>query len=74
MNKYLSIAIVALLILVMWGADKIRDQEHKYKQSLSIFIGLVQDFFYNLSKEESFPFESNIPLFINEKKILQLIL
>lgn len=56
------------------NADKIRDQEHKYKQSLSIFIGLVQDFFYNLSKEESFPFESNIPLFINEKKILQLII
>ena len=26
MNKYLLIAIVALLILVMWGADKIRDQ------------------------------------------------
>ena len=26
MNKYLSIAVMALLVLVMWGADKIRDQ------------------------------------------------
>ena len=26
MNKYLLIAMAALFILVMWGADKIRDQ------------------------------------------------
>ena len=46
--------------------------EHKYKQSLSIFIGLIQNFLYNSSKKEIFPFESNISLRLDKEQFLQL--
>ncbi|MBU3015291.1 hypothetical protein KO488_11015 [Poseidonibacter lekithochrous] len=54
------------------NANKIKDMEHKYKQSLSIFIGLIQNFFYNNSKKEIFPFESNISLRLDKEQFLQL--
>jgi hypothetical protein len=52
------------------NADKIKDQEHKYKQSLSIFIGLIENFFYK-SLEGNFLFE-DISLFMDNEKKLQL--
>lgn len=51
---------------------KIKYQDHNYKQSLPFFIGMVQEFFYSCSKEDSFPFERNIKLEFNNKMILKL--
>lgn len=52
------------------NADKIKDQEHKYKQSLSIFIELIEISFYNKLKA-NFLFE-DISLFMDKEEKLQL--
>ena len=52
--------------------NKIKDKEHKYKQSLPIFIGLIQDFFYKQSRVETFPLGDKIKLKIDENQLLVL--
>ncbi|MCG3661664.1 hypothetical protein [Aliarcobacter butzleri] len=52
------------------NSNRIKDQEHKYKQSLSIFIGLIENFFYKFLEENSL-FE-DISLFMDNEEKLQL--